>query len=91
MLGRSVLELSKLVWGTDKDLLAMIHVTASSTCRRCAAPGDRARAALHRPQRGGIRVAYECPGTASIYSRQKNPVLDEVFLKARTRFGDPCS
>src|SRR5260221_24745 len=38
---------------------------------------------------GGIRVAYECPGTASIYSRQKNPVLDRIFLRARTRFGDP--
>ena len=38
---------------------------------------------------GGIRVAYECPGTASIYSRQKNPVLDDIFLKARSRFGNP--
>jgi Kdo2-lipid IVA lauroyltransferase/acyltransferase len=38
---------------------------------------------------GGIRVAYEYPGTASVYSRQKNPVLDRIFLKARTRFGDP--
>ena len=38
---------------------------------------------------GGIRVAYEWPGSASIYSRQKNPVLDRLFLKARTRFGDP--
>ena len=38
---------------------------------------------------GGIRVAHEHPGTASIYSRQKNPVLDAIFLKARTRFGNP--
>ncbi|HSW84882.1 MAG TPA: lipid A biosynthesis acyltransferase, partial [Usitatibacter sp.] len=38
---------------------------------------------------GGIRVAYEYPGTASVYSRQKNPVLERVFLKARMRFGDP--
>ncbi|HUP28919.1 MAG TPA: lipid A biosynthesis acyltransferase, partial [Usitatibacter sp.] len=38
---------------------------------------------------GGIRVAYEYPGTASVYSRQKNPVLERIFLKARTRFGNP--
>jgi KDO2-lipid IV(A) lauroyltransferase len=38
---------------------------------------------------GGIRVAYEYPGTASIYSRQKNPTVDRVFLKARSRFGAP--
>jgi KDO2-lipid IV(A) lauroyltransferase len=38
---------------------------------------------------GGIRVAHECPGTASIYSRQKNPFLDDIFLRARTRFGNP--
>jgi KDO2-lipid IV(A) lauroyltransferase len=38
---------------------------------------------------GGIRVAHEWPGSASIYSRQKNPVLDRLFWRARTRFGDP--
>jgi Kdo2-lipid IVA lauroyltransferase/acyltransferase len=38
---------------------------------------------------GGIRIAHEYPGTASIYSRQKNAALDRIFLKARKRFGDP--
>jgi KDO2-lipid IV(A) lauroyltransferase len=38
---------------------------------------------------GGTRLAYQFPGTASVYSRQKNPVLDRIFMKARTRFGEP--
>ena len=90
MLGRNAVELSKMVWGSDKDLLDMIHVEGI----------EHLRAAEGRPiialaphfiglNMGGIRVAYEYPGTASVYSRQKNPVLDRIFLKARTRFGDP--
>jgi len=38
---------------------------------------------------GGIRVAYECPGSASVYSRQKNPTVEKIFMRARTRFGAP--
>jgi KDO2-lipid IV(A) lauroyltransferase len=90
MLGRNSVELSKMVWGSDKDLLDMIHVEGI----------EHLHAAKGRPiialaphfiglNMGGIRVAYEYPGTASVYSRQKNPVLERVFLKARMRFGDP--
>jgi KDO2-lipid IV(A) lauroyltransferase len=90
MLGRSALELSKLVWGSEQDLLGMIHVEGL----------EHLRAFKGRPvialaphfiglNFGGIRVAYEWPGSASIYSRQKNPVLDRIFWRARTRFGNP--
>jgi KDO2-lipid IV(A) lauroyltransferase len=90
MLGRNAVELSKMVWGTDKDLLEMIQVEGV----------EHLEAARGRPiivlaphfiglNMGGVRLAYQFPGTASVYSRQKNPVLDRVFLKARTRFGDP--
>jgi len=90
MLGRNAVELSKMVWGTDKDLLEMIRVEGV----------EHLEAARGRPiivlaphfiglNMGGVRLAYQFPGTASVYSRQKNPVLDRVFLKARTRFGDP--
>ena len=90
MLGRNAVELSKMVWGSDKDLLDMIHVEGI----------EHLHAAKGRPiialaphfiglNMGGIRVAYEYPGTASVYSRQKNPVLERVFLKARMRFGNP--
>ena len=90
MLGRSALELSKLVWGTDKDLLAMIRVVGLEHLQALKGTPVIALAPHFIGLNfGGIRVAYECPGTASIYSRQKNPVLDRMFWRARTRFGDP--
>ena len=90
MLGRNAVELSIMVWGSEKQLLDLIHVEGL----------EHLKAAEGRPiialaphfiglNMGGIRVAHEYPGTASIYSRQKNPVLDRIFLKARTRFGNP--
>jgi Kdo2-lipid IVA lauroyltransferase/acyltransferase len=90
MLGRNAVELSVMVWGSEADLLRMIHVEGL----------EHLQAAEGRPiialaphfiglNMGGIRVAHEYPGTASVYSRQKNPVLERIFLKARTRFGDP--
>ena len=90
MLGRNALELSVMVWGSERQLLELIQVEGL----------EHLRALEGRPvialaphfiglNMGGIRVAHEYPGTASIYSRQKNPVLDRVFLKARTRFGAP--
>ena len=90
MLGRNALELSIMAWGSERQLLELIRLEGE----------EHLRAAAGRPvivlaphfiglNMGGIRVAHACPGTASIYSRQKNPVLDWLFLKARTRFGDP--
>ena len=90
MLGRNAVELSVMVWGSEEQLLRLIKVEGL----------EHLKAAEGRPvialaphfiglNVGGIRVAHEYPGTASIYSRQKNPVLDRIFLKARTRFGNP--
>ncbi len=90
MLGRNAVELSVMVWGSQEELLRLIQVEGL----------EHLRAVQGRPiivlaphfiglNMGGIRVAHEHPGTASIYSRQKNAVLDRIFLKARTRFGAP--
>ena len=90
MLGRNALELSVMVWGSQAQLLRLIKLEG----------GENWEAVAGRPvivlaphfiglNMGGIRVAYQWPGTASVYSRQKNPVLDRVFLKARSRFGNP--
>ncbi len=38
---------------------------------------------------GGPKVAWEYPGSASVYSRQKNPVLDRLLYHGRVRFGNP--
>ena len=90
MLGRNALELSVMTWGTEEELLRMTKVEG---LEHLAALEGRPVIALAPHfiglNMGGIRVAYEYPGTASIYSRQKNPTVDRVFLKARTRFGAP--
>jgi KDO2-lipid IV(A) lauroyltransferase len=90
MLGRNALELSLMVWGSEKQLLSLIRVEGL----------EHLRAEIGKPvivfaphfiglNMGGIRTGYEIPRSASIYSRQKNPVLDRIFWRARTRFGDP--
>jgi KDO2-lipid IV(A) lauroyltransferase len=90
MLGRNALELSIMVWGSEAQLQRMIQVEGM----------EHLRAMTGRPvialaphfiglNMGGIRVAYEYPGSASMYSRQKNPTVEKVFMRARTRFGTP--
>jgi len=90
LLGRNALELSVMVWGTEEQLQRMIRVDGL----------EHLQAAKGRPvialaphfiglNMGGIRVAYECPGSASVYSRQKNPTVEKIFMRARTRFGAP--
>jgi KDO2-lipid IV(A) lauroyltransferase len=91
MLGRNAVELSIMVWGSERQLLELIRVEGLEHLHAAAARGPVIAFAPHfiGLNMGGIRVAHEYPGTASIYSRQKNPVLDRIFLKARTRFGNP--
>ena len=79
-----------MVWGTEKHLQRMIQVEGR----------EHLLAAKGRPvivlaphfiglNMGGIRVAWEIPESASVYSRQKNPTVDRIFWRARTRFGTP--
>jgi KDO2-lipid IV(A) lauroyltransferase len=92
MLGRNALELGVMVWGSEKQLLALTRYEGIEHLHAAAAGGHPVIAMAPHfigLNMGGIRVAYEYPGTASIYSKQKNPVLDRIFLKARTRFGNP--
>jgi len=92
MLGRNALELSLMVWGNEEHLLRLVRHEGLEHLKAAAANGDPVIAfAPHfiGLNMGGIRVAYEWPGSASIYSRQKNPVLDRIFLRARLRFGHP--
>ena len=90
MLGRNALELSIMVFGSEERLLRLVRLEGI----------EHMQALAGRPvivfaphfiglNMGGIRVAHAHPGTASVYSKQKNPVLDWVFYRARTRFGNP--
>jgi Kdo2-lipid IVA lauroyltransferase/acyltransferase len=92
MLGRNAMELSIMVWGSDRRVLELIRLEGAEHLEAVAA-GGRPVIVLAPHfiglNIGGIRVAHAYPGTASIYSRQRNPVLDRIFLRARTRFGAP--
>jgi len=92
MLGRNALELSVMVWGSEAQLLRLIRIEGLEHLKDAAA-GGRPVIVLAPHfiglNMGGIRIAHEYPGTSSIYSKQKNPVLDRIFLRARTRFGNP--
>jgi KDO2-lipid IV(A) lauroyltransferase len=92
MLGRNALELSIMVWGSERQLLDLIRLEGIEHLREAGAGGKPV--IVFAPHfiglnMGGVRIAHAYPGTASIYSRQKNPVLDRLFLRARTRFGNP--
>jgi KDO2-lipid IV(A) lauroyltransferase len=90
MLGRNALEISRLVWGSEEDLLAMVHVVGLEILTGLKGQPVIALAPhFIGLNAGGIRIAREWPGSASIYSRQKNPVLDKLFWRARMRFGEP--
>jgi KDO2-lipid IV(A) lauroyltransferase len=92
MLGRNALELSLMVWGSEEQLLRLVRHEGLEHLRDAAAKGEPVIAfAPHfiGLNMGGIRVAHTWPGSASIYSRQKNKVLDRIFLRARLRFGTP--
>jgi KDO2-lipid IV(A) lauroyltransferase len=92
MLGRNALELSLMVWGSESELLRLTRYEGLEYLH--AAAEAKQPVIVMAPHfiglnMGGIRVAYEWPGSASVYSRQKNPVLDRLFYRARTRFGVP--
>ncbi|MEP7259717.1 MAG: lipid A biosynthesis acyltransferase [Usitatibacter sp.] len=92
MLGRNALELSIMVWGSEQQLIDLVRVEEMHHLADAAAGGHPV--IVFAPHfiglnMGGIRIAHSFPGTASIYSKQKNPVLDRIFLTARTRFGNP--
>lgn len=90
MLGRNALELGIMAFGSEAQLQRLIRVEGIEHLRRHAGePVIVLAPHFVGLNMGGIRVAWEIPDSASIYSRQKNPVLDWLFLRARSRFGTP--
>jgi KDO2-lipid IV(A) lauroyltransferase len=90
MLGRNALELSIMVWGSEAQLQRMIKVEGRENL--LAAKGRPVIALAPHfigLNMGGIRVAWEIPDSASVYSKQKNPTVEKIFWRARTRFGTP--
>jgi len=92
MLGRNALELSIMVWGSERELLDLVRLDGIEHLAKAAEGGQPVIVLAPHfigLNMGGVAIAHAYPGTASIYSKQKNPVLDRIFLTARTRFGNP--
>jgi len=90
LLGRNALELSLLVWGSEEQLMQLVRIENMELLH-----AERGKPLIvFAPHfiglnMGGVRVAHELPRSGSICSRQKNPVLDRIFWRARMRFGEP--
>ncbi|HET9470509.1 MAG TPA: lipid A biosynthesis acyltransferase [Usitatibacter sp.] len=90
LLGRNALELSVMVWGTEEQLQRMIRVDGLEHLQNAKGRPVIALAPhFIGLNMGGIRVAWQLPDAASVYSRQKNPTVEKIFFRARTRFGKP--
>jgi KDO2-lipid IV(A) lauroyltransferase len=90
MLARNALELGIMAFGSDADLQRLTRVEGIEHLRsHVGKPVIVLAPHFVGLNMGGIRVAWEIPESASIYSRQKNPVLDWLFLRSRSRFGSP--
>ena len=90
MLGRNAMELGIMAWGTESELRRLVRPEGLEHLHA----HDGKPVIVLAPHfiglnMGGVRVAWELAQTASIYSRQKNPVLDWLFLRLRSRFGSP--
>jgi KDO2-lipid IV(A) lauroyltransferase len=90
-LGRASMELAVLWFGTDRRVLGMVRVKGREHLDLYA---NKVPVILFAPHfvglnMGGALVAHTWPDAASIYSRQKNPVVDRLLLRGRLRFGRP--
>jgi KDO2-lipid IV(A) lauroyltransferase len=86
-LGRSFLDRGILWWGSKARLHQLVRIEGEEHWHAVA---DRA-AILLAPHfvgldMGGLRFSTEHPA-ASMYSRQKDPVIDRLLYRGRTRFG----
>lgn len=90
LLGRSLLERGILWWGSEKRIHQLVRVCGE----------DKVQAQLNssRPviilaphflglDAGGVAMTMRFD-IVSIYSKQSNPVFDQVLLNGRSRFGD---
>jgi KDO2-lipid IV(A) lauroyltransferase len=90
-LGRASMELSVLWFGSDERVLGMVRLKGREHLDALA---NNVPVIMFAPHfvglnMGGARVAHTWQDSASIYSRQKNPVVDKYLLHGRLRFGRP--
>jgi Kdo2-lipid IVA lauroyltransferase/acyltransferase len=86
--GRSVLERGILWWSSKERIQRLVRIEGIEHWRAVA---DRPVIWLAPHfvglDMGGVRLTTEFP-LVSMYSRQKNPLIDALLLHSRTRFGN---
>lgn len=93
-LGQSFLELCILWFGSDARVLAMTRIKGLEHFHAARKDNPQQPIIYLSPHFiglniGGARLAHEMGDSASIYSRQKNPVVDKLLYNGRMRFGRP--
>jgi KDO2-lipid IV(A) lauroyltransferase len=93
-LGRSLMEMTVLWWGSKSRVLGMVGIRGLEHYHAARANDPKQPIIYLSPHfiglnHGGARLAHEMGDSASIYSRQKNPVVDRLLLRGRLRFGRP--
>ena len=89
-LGRNALELGVLWFGSDERLARLVQLVGAGNLE-----GWRDKPVIVFAPHFvgvdicGVRIARELGRTASIYSRQKNPVLDRFLMRGRMRANSP--
>ncbi len=93
-LGRSATELGILWFGSHERILKMTKVIGFENIQKARAENPKQPIIMLAPHfiglnMGGAAIANALGDSASIYSRQKNPIVDRLFLRGRLRFGRP--
>ncbi|HVY05712.1 MAG TPA: lipid A biosynthesis acyltransferase [Burkholderiales bacterium] len=87
--GRTVLEHGILWWGSEKRIRRLVKIEGRENVDDCLGREPLIVLVPHFVglDMGGIRSSMEW-SMMSMYSHQKNPVLDRILLHGRTRFGE---
>jgi Kdo2-lipid IVA lauroyltransferase/acyltransferase len=93
-LGRSAAELAILWFGSDERVLAMTRIEGLENLKALRKDNPKQPIIMLAPHfiglnMGGAAIANYLGPVSSIYSRQKNPIVDALMLKGRLRFGQP--
>jgi KDO2-lipid IV(A) lauroyltransferase len=86
---QSLLDRSIFWWGRRTRLERLIHLKGEEfLCRQDGCPTLLLAPHFVGLDAGGVAVAFRLP-VVSVYSHQKNPVFNAVFLAGRMRFNAP--
>ena len=89
-LGESAMDMTLVWFASERRVLGLSHVVGGGHM-------DRLRGKpfiIFAPhflglEIGGARLSHDYPGGTTMYSRQRNPVLNHFMLRGRQRFGSP--